>query len=234
MTRHIGRRSPALRHTQSSIGLVLHAPLSLAISAPPAQTCALHPRYHSIADGDLLALRHQRQYLRLSRPLPPLFPAQHLRAQHGQRRQQGQRCLFSQGKIRQGVEDCPEPRAGGLPAVESKGSTTDCTTLCACEQFKVLRQNGTEPAFTSEHETNYKEGVYNCAACDTPLYKSGTKFKVRWTIAGWRDGKRDVHAVRASMAHCPLSPCRVGADGPPFSTQFPAQSLARRTTRLVW
>jgi len=45
-------------------------------------------------------------------------------------------------------------------------------------QFKVLRQNGTEPAFTSEYETNYKEGVYNCAACDTPLYKSGTKFKV--------------------------------------------------------
>lgn len=28
--------------------------------------------------------------------------------------------------------------------------------------------------------------------------------------------------------------CRVGVDGPPSSTQFPAQSLARRTIRLVW
>lgn len=45
-------------------------------------------------------------------------------------------------------------------------------------QFKVLREHDTERAFTSDLDNHYKEGVYTCAGCDTPLYKSATKFKV--------------------------------------------------------
>lgn len=48
-------------------------------------------------------------------------------------------------------------------------------------QFKVLRNGGTESAFSSEFDKSFKEGVYNCAACETPLYKSGTKFKVSYS-----------------------------------------------------
>ncbi|KAH8996190.1 SelR domain-containing protein [Lactarius hatsudake] len=44
------------------------------------------------------------------------------------------------------------------------------------EQFRVLRLKGTERAGTGEHERNKATGVYSCAACDTPLYKSNTKF----------------------------------------------------------
>lgn len=47
------------------------------------------------------------------------------------------------------------------------------------QQFKVLREKGTEPAGTGEYDKHYEEGVYSCAACGTPLYKSTTKFKVR-------------------------------------------------------
>ncbi|KAI9429366.1 methionine sulfoxide reductase [Lactarius indigo] len=44
------------------------------------------------------------------------------------------------------------------------------------EQFRVLRLKGTERAGTGEYEHNKTTGVYSCAACDTPLYKSSTKF----------------------------------------------------------
>ncbi|MGA9422966.1 MAG: peptide-methionine (R)-S-oxide reductase MsrB [Rhodanobacteraceae bacterium] len=43
-------------------------------------------------------------------------------------------------------------------------------------QFRILRQQGTEPAFSSplDHET--RDGVYACAGCELPLYSSTTKF----------------------------------------------------------
>eukprot|EP00160_Parvularia_atlantis_P016316 Unigene5121_Nuclearia_a/m.15716 Unigene5121_Nuclearia_a/g.15716 ORF Unigene5121_Nuclearia_a/g.15716 Unigene5121_Nuclearia_a/m.15716 type:complete len:158 (+) Unigene5121_Nuclearia_a:124-597(+) len=43
-------------------------------------------------------------------------------------------------------------------------------------QFKVIRQKGTERAFTGEYDKHFEEGVYTCAACNAPLYKSTTKF----------------------------------------------------------
>ncbi|MAD98363.1 MAG: peptide-methionine (R)-S-oxide reductase [Flavobacteriaceae bacterium] len=49
-------------------------------------------------------------------------------------------------------------------------------------QFYVLRQAGTERAFTSPLNKNYKEGVYACAACNTPLYESKHKFD---SGSGW-------------------------------------------------
>ncbi|OQR87333.1 hypothetical protein THRCLA_22921, partial [Thraustotheca clavata] len=44
------------------------------------------------------------------------------------------------------------------------------------EQFRVLREKGTERAGTGEYNKHYERGVYNCAGCDTPLYESRTKF----------------------------------------------------------
>lgn len=43
-------------------------------------------------------------------------------------------------------------------------------------QFFVLRKAATENPFTSEFLDNKKEGVYVCAACDTKLFESQTKF----------------------------------------------------------
>ncbi|RZN81020.1 MAG: peptide-methionine (R)-S-oxide reductase [Winogradskyella sp.] len=43
-------------------------------------------------------------------------------------------------------------------------------------QYYVLREAGTERSFTSPLNKNYKKGVYHCAACNTPLFKSETKF----------------------------------------------------------
>lgn len=50
------------------------------------------------------------------------------------------------------------------------------------EQYYVLREKGTETAFTGEYWDNNKKGTYNCSACQTPLFSSETKFK---SGSGW-------------------------------------------------
>lgn len=49
-------------------------------------------------------------------------------------------------------------------------------------EFYVLRQAGTERAFTGDLWDNKKEGVYTCAGCSLPLFSSSTKFK---SGTGW-------------------------------------------------
>jgi peptide-methionine (R)-S-oxide reductase len=44
------------------------------------------------------------------------------------------------------------------------------------EQYKILRQSGTEPAFCGRFHDNKKPGVYFCVGCDTPLFTSNEKF----------------------------------------------------------
>src|SRR5690606_12788352 len=44
------------------------------------------------------------------------------------------------------------------------------------EQYRVLRQHGTEPAGSSPLNDEHREGVFRCAACGQPLFDSATKF----------------------------------------------------------
>ena len=44
------------------------------------------------------------------------------------------------------------------------------------EQYHVLREKGTEMAFTGKYYDSHKEGVYTCAACGNQLFSSDTKF----------------------------------------------------------
>ncbi len=50
------------------------------------------------------------------------------------------------------------------------------------EQYKILREKGTERAFTGKYYDFTGEGVYNCAACGQALFSSDTKFK---SGTGW-------------------------------------------------
>ena len=50
------------------------------------------------------------------------------------------------------------------------------------EQYRILRQKGTEPAFTGAYNDEKAEGVYRCAACGTPLFSSETKYE---SGSGW-------------------------------------------------
>ena len=54
--------------------------------------------------------------------------------------------------------------------------------LLTPEQYRVLRDHGTERAFTSPLDKQYAAGVYHCAGCSAALFKSDTKFN---SGTGW-------------------------------------------------
>jgi len=50
------------------------------------------------------------------------------------------------------------------------------------EQYHILREAGTERAFTGEYEKNKAAGIYHCAGCGLPLFASDTKYN---SGSGW-------------------------------------------------
>lgn len=50
------------------------------------------------------------------------------------------------------------------------------------EEFYILRQKGTEPAFTGKYYHHFENGIYLCAACGNELFSSETKYD---SGSGW-------------------------------------------------
>lgn len=50
------------------------------------------------------------------------------------------------------------------------------------QQFRILREEGTEPAGSSPLNNEKREGTYVCAGCDLPLFKSEWKYE---SGTGW-------------------------------------------------
>jgi peptide-methionine (R)-S-oxide reductase len=50
------------------------------------------------------------------------------------------------------------------------------------DQYKVLREKGTEYAFSGKYYLNKKKGIYLCAACGNELFSSEAKFD---SDSGW-------------------------------------------------
>ncbi len=64
-----------------------------------------------------------------------------------------------------------DPGLKPLPASEA-----EWRKVLGREQYKVLREAGTERPFAGEYNAVWEEGTYRCAACGNPLFDSNTKF----------------------------------------------------------
>ena len=76
-----------------------------------------------------------------------------------------------------------EPSACSLPSKAEttaldafKKSESEWETLLSAEQFRVMRQQGTEPPFRNELWNHKAPGLYLCAACAAPLFASNETF----------------------------------------------------------
>lgn len=58
----------------------------------------------------------------------------------------------------------------------------DWKSLLTDEEYRVLRQQGTEFAGTGKYYMHFEEGVYTCKCCQTPLFHSDAKYKC---TCGW-------------------------------------------------
>jgi len=78
-------------------------------------------------------------------------------------------------------------------------SEAEWRAVLSPEQFRILRQKGTEPSGTGEYEYHKEQGVYSCAGCGTPLYKSSTKFSSGCGWPAFFDGNRFI--LSPSLLH---------------------------------
>mgnify|MGYP001335064836 CR=1 FL=1 len=66
---------------------------------------------------------------------------------------------------------------GGLPQKERViKSDAEWKRALTTEQYYILRQQGTERAFTGKYHNHHEKGTYTCAGCRLPLFSSATKF----------------------------------------------------------
>ncbi|HYD16460.1 MAG TPA: peptide-methionine (R)-S-oxide reductase MsrB [Candidatus Nanoarchaeia archaeon] len=94
------------------------------------------------------------------------------------------------------------------------------------EQYHILREKGTERAFTGEYAHTKTPGVYRCAACGQELFESDTKYD---SGCGWpsfyqplsedrveahEDGSFGMRRVEVTCSRCNSHLGHVFPDGP--------------------
>ena len=76
-------------------------------------------------------------------------------------------------------------------------SDEDWKSELSDEEYRILRQKGTEYPFTGKFNDHYQEGTYLCKGCDEPLYTSESKFD---SHCGWPSYDK---AIEGSLEEVP-------------------------------
>ncbi len=93
------------------------------------------------------------------------------------------------------------------------------------KEFNVLREKGTERAFTGKLNKEYGEGTYVCKGCQNPLFKSDTKFDsgsgwpsffdfIKGNVAEHKDHSHGMNRVEVVCNRCNGHLGHVFTDGP--------------------
>jgi peptide-methionine (R)-S-oxide reductase len=75
-------------------------------------------------------------------------------------------------------------------------SPAEWKRLLGAERYRILRDAGTERAFTSPLNEEHRRGTFKCAGCGVPLFSSTTKFE---SGTGWPSFYRPL--PRAIITH---------------------------------
>ena len=92
-------------------------------------------------------------------------------------------------------------------------------------EYHVMREDGTERAFTSPLDKNYEPGLYNCKGCDLALYSSehkydsGTGWPSFWKALPDAIGTKEDNTLFTTRTECHCRRCgshlgHIFADGP--------------------
>ena len=104
---------------------------------------------------------------------------------------------------------------------------TDWRAKLTPEQFHVLREKGTERAFTGEYDKHFEEGEYTCAGCGAKLFESDSKYNsgCGWpaftkpaegeAVAEHRDMSHGMIRTEVTCSNCDGHLGHVFPDGPP-------------------
>lgn len=111
-------------------------------------------------------------------------------------------------------------------------------------EYYVMREAGTERAFTGELLKNKEEGTYTCGSCELPLFASSTKFK---SGTGWpsfyepiesinvgeiADNKYGMRRVEVVCNRCDAHLGHVFDDGPkPTGLRYCINSLSLKFSK---
>ena len=63
-----------------------------------------------------------------------------------------------------------------------KRTESEWKRILSPEEYRILREKGTERAFTGKYDGHFEDGVYTCAGCGSTLFKSETKYR---SGCGW-------------------------------------------------